>query len=86
VIANGRARGMDETEGFFKVLADAKTDRILGVHILAAHASDVICEAVTAMEFHASAEDLARTFHAHPTLAECLKEAAMATDKMQIHS
>ncbi len=86
VIANGRARGMDETEGFFKVLADARTDRILGVHILAAHASDVICEAVTAMEFHASAEDLARTFYAHPTLAECLKEAAMATDKMQIHS
>ncbi len=86
VIANGRARGMDETEGFFKVLADKKTDRILGVHILAAHASDVICEAVTAMEFHASAEDLARTFHAHPTLAECLKEASMAVDKMQIHS
>jgi len=85
-IANGRARGMDETEGFFKVLADKKTDRILGVHILAAHASDVICEAVTAMEFHASAEDLARTFHAHPTMAECLKEASMAVDKMQIHS
>ncbi len=86
VIANGRARGMDETEGFFKVLADKKTDRILGVHILAAHASDVICEAVTAMEFHASAEDLARTFHAHPTMAECLKEAAMAVDGAQIHS
>ncbi|GIW76531.1 MAG: dihydrolipoyl dehydrogenase [Phycisphaerae bacterium] len=86
VIANGRARGMDETEGFFKVLADAKTDRILGVHILSAHASDVICEAVTAMEFHASAEDLARTFHAHPTLSECLKEACLAVDKMQIHS
>ena len=84
--ANGRARGMDETEGFIKVLADKKTDRILGVHILAAHASDIIGEAVTAMEFHASAEDLARTFHAHPTLPEALKEAALAVDKMAIHS
>ncbi len=86
MIANGRARGMDETEGFIKVLGDKKTDRLLGVHILSAHASDVISEAVTAMEFHASCEDLARTFHAHPTLPEALKEAAMAVDKMQIHS
>jgi dihydrolipoamide dehydrogenase len=86
MMANGRARGMDETEGFIKVLADAKTDKLLGVHIFAAHASDVIAEATVAMEFHASAEDLARSFHAHPTLPEALKEAAMAVDKMQIHS
>lgn len=86
MIANGRAKGMDETEGFIKVIADAKTDRILGVHILSAHASDVIAEAVVAMEFHASAEDLARSFHAHPTLPEALKEAAMAVDKRAIHS
>ncbi|MBC7782643.1 MAG: dihydrolipoyl dehydrogenase [Burkholderiales bacterium] len=84
--ANGRARGMDETEGFIKVLGDKKTDRLLGVHILAAHASDVIAEATVAMEFHSSCEDLARAFHAHPTLPEALKEAAMAVDKMQIHS
>jgi dihydrolipoamide dehydrogenase len=84
--ANGRARGMDETEGFIKVLGDAKTDRLLGVHILAAHASDVIAEATLAMEFHSSCEDLARAFHAHPTLSEALKEASMAVDKMQIHS
>ncbi len=86
LIANGRARAMDATEGFIKVLGDKKTDRILGVHILAAHASDILAEAVTAMEFHSSCEDLARAFHAHPTLSEALKEAAMATDKMQIHS
>ncbi|MGN6727117.1 MAG: dihydrolipoyl dehydrogenase [Tepidisphaeraceae bacterium] len=86
MLANGRARGMDETEGFIKVLADKKTDRILGVHILAAHASDVIAEATVAMEFHASAEDLARSFHAHPTLPEALKEAALAVDKIAIHS
>jgi dihydrolipoamide dehydrogenase len=86
MIANGRARGMNETEGFVKVLGDAKTDRLLGVHILAAHASDMIAEATVAMEFHASCEDLARAFHAHPTLPEAIKEAAMAVDKMQIHS
>jgi dihydrolipoamide dehydrogenase len=84
--ANGRARGMNETEGFVKVLGDVKTDRLLGVHILAAHASDMIAEATVAMEFHASCEDLARAFHAHPTLPEAIKEAAMAVDKMQIHS
>ncbi len=84
--ANGRARGMDETEGFIKVLADKKTDRILAVHMLAAHASDVIAEAEVAMEFHASAEDLYRSFHAHPTLPEALKEAAKAVDKLQINS
>ena len=78
MIANGRARSMGETEGFIKVIGDAKTDRLLGVHVLSAHASDVIAEATVAMEFAASVEDLARSFHAHPTLSEALKEAAMA--------
>jgi dihydrolipoamide dehydrogenase len=85
MIANGRARGMDETEGFIKVIADAKTDRLLGVHALCAHASDVIAEATIAMEFAASAEDLARGFHAHPTLSEALKEAALAAGGRAIH-
>jgi dihydrolipoamide dehydrogenase len=84
--ANGRARGMDETEGFIKVIADAKSDRLLGVHAFCAHASDVIAEATLAMEFAASAEDLARSFHAHPTLSEALKEAALAVDGRAIHS
>lgn len=84
-IANGRARGMDETDGFVKVIADAKTDRVLGVHILAAHASDVIAEATVAMEFGASSEDIGRSFHAHPTLPEALKEAALAVEKRAIH-
>jgi dihydrolipoamide dehydrogenase len=85
LIANGRARGMDETDGFVKIIADTKTDKLLGVHILAAHASDMIAEAVVAIEFSASAEDLARTFHAHPTLPEAIKEAALAVDKRPIH-
>jgi dihydrolipoamide dehydrogenase len=84
-LANGRARGMDETDGFVKIIADAKTDRVLGVHILGAHASDMISEAVVAMEFAASSEDLARSFHAHPTLPEAMKEAALAVDKRAIH-
>ena len=79
-IANGRARGMGETDGAVKVIADAATDRVVGVHILGPHASDVIAEAVMAMEFSASAEDIGRTVHAHPTLAEALKEAALAVD------
>lgn len=83
--ANGRAKGMDETEGFVKIIADARTDRVLGVHILAAHASDMIHECVAVMEFHGSAEDIARGFHAHPTLPEAIKEAAMAVDKRAIH-
>ena len=78
MIANGRARSMGENDGFIKVIGDAKTDRLLGVHVLCAHASDVIAEATVAMEFAASVEDLARSFHAHPTLSEALKEAAMA--------
>jgi dihydrolipoamide dehydrogenase len=79
-LANGRARCMGETDGAVKVVADAATDRILGVHILGPHASDVIAEAAVAMEFAASAEDIGRTVHAHPTLAEALKEAALAVD------
>ncbi len=84
-LANGRAKGMDETAGMVKIIADTKTDRVLGVHILGAHASDMIAEAVVAMEFKATAEDIARSNHAHPTLPEAIKEAAMAVDKRQIH-
>jgi dihydrolipoamide dehydrogenase len=83
--ANGRARGMDETDGFVKIIADAKTDKLLGVHILGAHASDMIAEPTVAMEFGSSAEDLARSFHAHPTLPEAIKEAALAVEKRAIH-
>ncbi|WP_246196124.1 dihydrolipoyl dehydrogenase [Aquisphaera giovannonii] len=85
-LANGRAKAMDETEGIVKVLADAKTDRVLGVHILGARASDMIAEAVAVMEFAGSAEDIARTCHAHPTLSESVKEAALAVDKRAIHA
>ena len=77
-IANGRARCMNETEGGVKILADANTDRVLGVHILGPNASDLIAEAALAMEFGASAEDIARSVHAHPTLPEAMKEAALA--------
>jgi dihydrolipoamide dehydrogenase len=83
--ANGRARGMDEPDGLVKIIGDAKTDRLLGVHILSAHASDMIAEATIAIEFAASVEDLARAFHAHPTLPEAIKEAALAADKGAIH-
>jgi dihydrolipoamide dehydrogenase len=85
-LANGRARCMNETEGSVRIIADAKTDRILGIHILAAHASDLIAEAALAMEFSASAEDLARSVHAHPTLAEAVKEAALAVAGRAIHA
>jgi dihydrolipoamide dehydrogenase len=84
--ANGRAKAMDESEGFVKILADAKTDRVLGVHIIGPRASDQIAEAVAVMEFHGSAEDIARTCHAHPTLSEAVKEAALAVDRRAIHS
>jgi len=77
-LANGRAKAIAQTEGKVKILADAHTDRILGVHIIGPHAGDLIAEAVAAIEFGASAEDLRRTSHAHPTLSECLKEAAYA--------
>lgn len=82
---NGRAKSLGEDEGLVKVVAHAETDRLLGVHILGARASDMIAEAVIAIEMRASAEDLARTCHAHPTLSEILKEAAMAVDKRAIH-
>jgi dihydrolipoamide dehydrogenase len=84
-MANGRAMGMGDTTGFVKMIADAKTDRILGVHIIAAHASELISEAVVAMEFSASSEDLARIVHAHPTLSEVIHEAALAVDKRSLH-
>ena len=83
--ANGRARAMRHTEGFVKVLADAETDRVLGVHIIGAGAGDLIAEAALLMEFGGSSEDMARTCHAHPTLAEAVKEAAMAVEKRAIH-
>lgn len=83
--ANGRAKSIDETEGMVKIVGDAKTDRLLGVQILGAHASDMIAECVMAMEMAASVEDLARTNHAHPTLPEAVKEAAMAVEKRAIH-
>ena len=83
--ANGRAIAIDETEGWMKVVGDAKTDRLLGVQILAPHAGDIIAEACVAMEFSASTEDLGRTMHAHPTLPEALKEAALAVEKRAIH-
>ncbi len=79
-LPNGRARALGMTEGKVKILADAKTDRILGVHIIGPRAGDLIAEAVTAMEFGASSEDLARTCHAHPTLSEVMREAALAVD------
>ena len=85
LIANGRARGMGETDGMVKVIGDANTDRLLGVHILAPHASDMIAEATVAIEFASSVEDLARCFHAHPTLPEALKEAALGAEKRAIH-
>jgi dihydrolipoamide dehydrogenase len=84
-LANGRAKAMDSTEGFAKVLSDKKTDRLLGMHIVGPWASDLITEAVTTIEYGGSAEDIARTCHAHPTLSEVVKEAAMAVDKRQIH-
>jgi dihydrolipoamide dehydrogenase len=83
--ANGRAKVNRTTDGFVKVLADAATDRILGVHIIGAHAGELIGEAAVIMEFGGSAEDLARTCHAHPTLTEAVKEAALAVDKRAIH-
>jgi dihydrolipoamide dehydrogenase len=83
--ANGRAKVNLTTDGFVKILADAKTDRVLGVHLICADAGNMIAEAVIAMEFGASAEDIARTCHAHPTLPEAVKEAAMAVAKRAIH-
>ena len=84
-MANGRAVAMGEGEGLIKIIGDAKTDRLLGVHVLGANASDLIAEAVVAMEFASSVEDLARSFHAHPTLPEAMKEAALGVEKRSIH-
>jgi dihydrolipoamide dehydrogenase len=82
--ANGRAKVNHQTDGFVKILADAKTDRVLGVHIVGPDAGNIIAEAAVAMEFGASSEDIARTCHAHPTLTEAVKEAAMAVEKRSI--
>ena len=83
--ANGRALGLGKAKGMVKVLADAQTDRILGVHMIGAMTSELIAEAVTALEFKASSEDIARIIHAHPTLSEVLHEAALAADKRALH-
>ncbi len=85
-MANGRAKANQTTDGFVKVLADAKTDQVLGVHILGPQAGELIHECAVLMEFGGSSEDLARTCHAHPTLSEAVKEAALAVDKRAIHS
>ena len=84
-LANSRAKVNNETEGFVKILADSKSDRVLGVHIIGAHCGNMIAEMALAMEFGASAEDIARTCHAHPTHTEAIKEAALAVDKRPIH-
>ena len=83
--ANGRAKCLGETDGFVKIIADAKTDRLLGLHIIGPNASELIAEGAIAFEFGGSAEDLARSSHAHPTLAEVIKEAALSVDKRAIH-
>jgi dihydrolipoamide dehydrogenase len=85
-MGNGRARCMDETEGFVKILAHGETGRVLGVHIIGPRASDMIAEAVTVMTYGGSAEDVAMTFHAHPTLSEAMKEAALDVGKRAIHA
>ena len=85
-MANSRAKAIDEPLGFVKMLADSKTDRVLGVHIIGPHAGELIAEMTLAMEFGASSEDIARTCHAHPTFSEAIKEAALSVDKRQIHS
>ena len=84
-LANGRARALGDTTGMVKFLADAKTDEILGVHIVGPMASELIAEAVVAMEFKASSEDIARICHAHPSLSEATKEAALAVDKRTLN-
>jgi dihydrolipoamide dehydrogenase len=83
--ANGRAKVNRTTDGFVKILADAKTDRVLGAHIVGADAGTMISEVTVAMEFSGAAEDIARTCHPHPTLSEAVKEAALAVDKRAIH-
>ena len=85
-LANSRAKAIDETDGFVKILTESETDKVLGVHIIGPHAGEMIAELSIAMEFGASSEDIARTCHAHPTFSEAIKEAALAVDKRQIHS
>ena len=85
-MANSRAKAINEAEGFVKILADSKTDKVLGVHMIGPHAGEMIAEMSLAMEFGASSEDIARTCHAHPTFSEAIKEAALAVDKRAIHS
>ena len=85
-MANPRAKVINETEGFVKMIVEEKSDKLLGVHIIGPHAGDMIAEMVLAMEFGASSEDIARTCHAHPTYSEAIKEAALAVDKRSIHS
>jgi dihydrolipoamide dehydrogenase len=84
-LANGRARALGDTTGFVKILADAKTDEVLGAHIIGPQASELIAELVMAMEFRASSEDIARICHAHPSLSESTKEAALAVDKRSLN-
>ena len=86
LIANSRAKTINETEGFVKILADSNTDKVLGVHMIGSNAGELIAEMALAMEFGASSEDIARTCHAHPTFSEALKESALAVDKRAIHS
>ena len=85
-MANSRAKAIDDAEGFVKILADAKTDKVLGAHLIGPHAGELIAEIGIAMEFGASSEDIARTCHAHPTFSEAVKEAALSVDKRAIHS
>ena len=85
-MANSRAKAIDDAEGFVKILADEKTDKILGAHLIGPHAGELIAEIGVAMEFGASSEDIARTCHAHPTFSEAVKEAALSVDKRAIHS
>ena len=82
---NGRAHALDQADGFVKVLADKKTDRVLGVHIIGPDAGTLIAECASAMQYGATPEDIYRTCHAHPTLSEAIKEAAMAVDGRVIH-
>ena len=85
-MANSRAKAIDDAEGFVKILADAKSDKVLGAHLIGPHAGELIAEIGVAMEFGASSEDIARTCHAHPTFSEAIKEAALSVDKRAIHS
>ncbi len=85
-MANSRAKAIDDAEGFVKILADSKSDKVLGAHLIGPHAGELIAEIGIAMEFGASSEDIARTCHAHPTFSEAVKEAALSVDKRAIHS